>query len=368
MHPFLHRYRSALLVLGAVLLLALWIASGSLTRPDSPEEMPEARQPVAVGVTLSEAQTIERLVRARGELLPEQAVTVRAKTGGQVAETPVAEGDAIEEGAVLARLDPDDRPARVRQAEAAVRGAQSDHEAAQALGREGFQARLREEASLAELEAARARLESARLELEHTTIRAPISGVVKQRHIGRGDFVTAGEPIVEIVENNPLRAVIQLPQQPVHAVRAGQEARLSLLDGSQHAGVVSFVSPQADPRTRTFRSEVRMANPERRLPSGISVQVEIPVSSVEAHPLSPALISQDSTGRLGVMLAERDPQGQERARFVPVEPVRAEANRLWVTGLPPQARLITLGHGFVSDGEPVRVVQEANANETIEAP
>jgi len=110
------RHRLLFLVLTTALLVALWILSGQMNRE------PAEFKPVMVGGTHSQAEDVEQRVTAQGEVLPEQVVTVRAKTDGQIVETPVPEGALVDENALIARLDIDDRDAGRRQALAAVRG------------------------------------------------------------------------------------------------------------------------------------------------------------------------------------------------------------------------------------------------------
>ncbi|MFP4295353.1 MAG: efflux RND transporter periplasmic adaptor subunit [Halothiobacillaceae bacterium] len=361
--PFLQRHRSTIAVLAVALLVAVWIVTG-VTRKNADDEHapPEPRSPaVSVGVQWSSAQAIDRIVTAHGELRPEQVVDLRAKTGGEVAREPVREGETLFRGDLILELALDDREARLRQAEAAVAQAKSDYQAAQRLADDGFQSRLRVDAARAELEAARAARESIELEIEHTRIRATIDGVLDRLNARQGDFVQPGERLARLVDNDPLRAVVDIAQQRIHEVRVGQKARIEFLDGRQRTGEVIFVSRQANRQTRTFRAEIRLPNPDHAIPAGISVTVRIPVERVQAHAISPALITQDDRGRLGVKIVETDDQDQPRARLVVIEPVRAETDRLWVRGLPDEARLITMGQGFVTDGDPVSIAKEQDA-------
>ena len=333
------------------LLLFVWVITGD-SDPDD-DVVAKRSGVVTVGLTDSRAEPVERLVRVQGHVEPEQVVRVRAKTDGEVVETPVEEGARVEAGDLIVRLSMDDRQTRLREAKAAERRAQGDYDAAERLADQGFQARLAAEHARAELEAARARVAAIELDIDRTGIKAPIGGVLNHQIARRGDVVAAGEPVAEIVDNDPLRAVVQVPQHRVHEVAEGQVARVIFLDGETRTGAVQYVSALADADTRTFLARVRVANPDRDLPAGTSVTVEIPVATVHAHSISPALISQNEQGDLGVKVAELDDAGKTRARFVPVSPVRANAERIWVTGLPETVRLISLGQGFVRDGDAV---------------
>lgn len=352
--PVLSRHRSSLVILGVAVLLAAWIASGVLSREPAVVEPRAEPAPPTVAVRHSRASPVERLLTLQGEVLPDQQVTVRAETEGRLVETPVALGAVVDAGAVIARIGMDDREARLRRAEAAVTGREADYRAAADLAREGFQAQLRVDTALAELEAARADRESVRLDIERTRIRAPIAGVLNRREAEVGDYLSVGAPIAEILENDPLKAIAQVPQHSIHRVRRGNPARVEFHDAEVREGTVRHVSARADTATRTFRIEIEVDNPGRSLPSGISVRVRIPVEEVMAHRISPALVTLDPEGRLGIKTVDDD----DRVEFHAIDPMRADATGLWVAGLPEEIRIITIGQGFATIGEPVRVLAE----------
>lgn len=367
MKALLSRYRGVLFVLSLAVLVGLWVATGEA--PQTQKDQIQAEPGVRVAVESRQAEYVERLITAQGHLEPEQVVQVRAKTGGQIEHTLVEEGTLVSKGEPLAQIELDDRSAQLARARAAREHAQSDYDAVSRLADRGFQEQLQVTRARADLEAASAEVASIRLDIEHTTITAPIAGMVNALLARTGDVVSRGDPVVELIENHPLRAEIQIPQHRVAAVRPGLDARVELIDGSEHAGVVTYVSSRADTQTRTFLARVKVPNPERDLPSGISVTVTIPVEEIKAHAISPALISQHpQTGALGVMLATTDEDGQTVARFAEVSLVRASAERVWITGLEDKVQLITRGQGFVRDGEPIRVVQPEDAPQTVEQP
>ena len=351
----LQRHLSTLAIAGVALLLVAWIASGVVGRePPEVEARPDPPLPT-VAARVSEAEPVERLVTLQGEVLPQQQVMVRAETEGRVVETPAPLGEFLDADTVLARIGMDDRQARLRRAEAAVSGRESDFRAADELAGEGFQAQLQVESARAELEAARAELESIRLDIERTRVKAPIAGVLNDRAAEVGDYVSIGTAVAEIVENDPLKAVVRVPQHRIRDIHRGQAARVEFGNDLAREGTIRHVSARADTGTRTFRVEIEVPNPGREMPSGISVQVRIPVEEVMAHRISPALTTLDPDGRLGIMILEEE----DRVAFHPIEPMRADPEGLWITGLPETVRIVTVGQGFVQEGERVRVLPEA---------
>ncbi|WP_024328085.1 efflux RND transporter periplasmic adaptor subunit [Thioalkalivibrio sp. AKL19] len=349
-----------LVALGVVVLVVAWIASGMFGREaDEPREAAEPR-PMTVAVTELEAEPVERLLVLQGRVEPDLRVMVRAETAGQVAEWTVARGATVAAEDLLAQLRMDDREARRRQAIARLRGAESEYEAAQRLHDQGHVSRTQLEAREAEREAARAELQAIELDIRNTRITAPVAGVVNQRLADRGEFVGRGDPVAEVVDNDPLLAVVHVAQHQIGRVETGQRARIRFLDGRRAEGEVRFVARVAEPGTQTFRVEIAVPNPEAALPSGISAGVEIPTATVLAHKLSPAWMGLDDEGRVGAKTVDDD----DRVVFHGVEVIRAAADGVWVTGLPEHVRVITIGQGFVTAGERVQtqpVDREAEA-------
>jgi membrane fusion protein, multidrug efflux system len=267
-------------------------------------------------------------------------------------------GARVAPGDELARLAMGDRVARLRRAEARLADARREHDSARQLVERGVAPEVRLQIAEAELEVARAEVESIEVEIDNTVLRAPIAGVVNALLAEVGDFLPVVGEAVEIVDNNPLVAVVRVPQHAVARVRPGSEARVSPVGGEPVEGRVRFVAALADAATRTFRVDIKVPNPDGELPSGVSAEVVIPTEEVLAHRISPALAALNDRGEIGVFAVDED----ETVVFHRVQLVRADAEGVWVTGPPERVRLIIARPGFLSDG------QRVEAREVAEAP
>ena len=127
---------------------------------------------------------------------------------------------------------------------------------------------------------------------------------------------------------------------------------------------LSFVGQQSDPETRSYPLEIQVPNADRRLRSGITTEILIPVSEVMAQKVSPALFALNDEGVIGV----RTVNGNRRVEFNPVEIIRDDADGVWVAGLPDMATLITVGQELVVPGEEVEVDYEPAAEMPAAAP
>ena len=354
---------AAVLAIGA----AGWILSGQMADGGG---APEARKPPA---ELSAAEKIP-LVRVRsqsarprvseivlrGRTEAWRTVEVKAETHGRVIELPVDRGDRVEGGQIIARLAPEDRPAKLKEAEALLEQRRIEYRAAARLTKKGFRAETQLAGSSAALEAAQAAVEHARLALDNTEIRAPYDGFVEERLIDIGDFVEKGDRIGRVVDLDPILVVAQVSERDIGHLEVGAPGRARLIADREVSGKLRFVGAMADPATRTFRVELEVANPDRKIPDGITAELRIPMERVLAHLVSPAILTLTDKGVLGVKTLEAD----STVGFRPVSILESGPDGMWVGGLPEQVTFITVGQEFVTAGQRVRAVEEEELDRT----
>lgn len=351
--------KSYLIAAAFTLGIAAWVAGGYVFKssgketPDAPA-VADAVEPITVSVRTQDAKSVEQYIVAQGQAEPNRTVTIRAETAGQVDEILADEGAIVAAGDVIARLEANDRQARIDRAEARVREQQSAFEASEALGKKGYQTQRQADQTFSSLQTAKAELEEARIELDRIEIKAPFEGVVLSSPIELGAFMDVNGEVATIVDNDPLVVSLRITQQDVSDLKVGQPASLTFATGQQRDGKIRYVAARADEDTRTFRVEVELPNPDGEIPSGVSAEAKIPTGSVLAHFVSPAALSLNDEGKLGVKTVNE----HNKVAFHTAAIVLSDVNGAWITGLPAHARIITLGHGFVQIGEQVQVAEE----------
>ena len=85
------------------------------------------------------------------------------------------------------------------------------------------------------------------------------------------------------------------------------------------------------------------------MPAGVSAEIRIPIGEITAHFLSPAILSLDTDGTLGIKTVDAD----NTVVFAKVKIERAQTDGIWVSGLPDTANIITIGQGYVTNGDKV---------------
>ncbi|MDX1431529.1 MAG: efflux RND transporter periplasmic adaptor subunit [Gammaproteobacteria bacterium] len=365
MRRLLRERQSLLIAAGVTVALLGWLLSGGGTTSASPESaVPAAFERPAVTrvrVRVVEAQPISRDVVIYGRTEPSRAVTLRAEIDGRVVGIGAARGARVRAGDTIVDLDIRDREARLQQARAAVTQTELQYRAAKRLVQKSFQSETAVAEALANLEAARAAVKRVEVEVANARVSAPFEGVVDRRMVEIGDYVADGNEIARILDLDPILVTGDITQRELEHVQVRARGFAQLVTGEQLEGRVRYVAAEADPATRTFRVELEVPNPTRSLVSGITAEIRIPTRTLAAHFLSPALLSLDDDDTVGVKCV--DDSG--RVVFHPVEIVRASADGMWVTGLPAEARVITVGQGFVRAGDAVETSPETPTGTTV---
>lgn len=336
-----------------------WVASGQFSRDaaNGNDEPATGQQTAAapMQVRVADMNAIMRVERVdvTGRTEASRKVQLRAETQGQVAELYTRRGENIAQGDPVARLRLDDRTAKLAEAKAALRQREIEFSASRRLKEKGFRSETEEAAAQAKLDAARAVVDQMQIDISRTTFRAPFDGMIDSGHVELGDYVRVGDVAATIVDLDPILVVGNVSERQVSEIEEGMPGTIRLIDGTERTGLVSFVAPVAEPSTRTYRIELEVPNADRSIRDGITAEIEIPVSELPAHFVTPSTLTLNDDGVVGVKIVMPD----NKVSFRPVEIIADEPDGIWLGGLPNAIRLITVGQEFVIDGEPVEPVQ-----------
>lgn len=353
---------------------AIWIASALLIRDNSVDEAAIAQgneqtrnnangketakkvsedQPHA-GVRTITSRAVDHVdyIRISGRTEAITSVEIRAETAARVVELGIIKGQSIKKGDLIAKLAVDDRMARVQKARALVAQRELENKAANSLAAKNYRSKTGVAETLAQLEEARAELKIAQTELNHTEIRAPFDGVIENLPADIGDLMSIGDPVATLIQVDPMLVVAHVPEHSIRSIELGQLARVTLYDGSQHNGIVSYTARVAESSTRTFKVEVEIDNTGRSIPDGMTAEMEIPIGTKRAHHVLPSVLTLNDEGKLGVRVIKDD----NKVDFLPVDLQGGNRARVWIGGLPQQIELIVVGHDWVKEGATVDVV------------
>ncbi len=332
-------------------------ASGTTTQESTAGASSAATVPrVRTRHLVAQPQRVEIVLRGRTEA--KRVVDVKAETGGRVVAVPVEKGQRVKTGDVLCELAEDSRRVQLSQAQAAVEKASIDYDGALRLKQNGLLSATAIAASKSALESARAALKSAELDVAHMQMRAPFDGFVESRPAEIGALLDHGAICASLIDETSLLATGQASEREVTPLVLGQPVIVHLSSGGTIDGQISFIGRTADPQTRTYRIEATLSTVGASVRDGLTAQINIPLQEVVAHRITPAVLALDDAGKVGVRIIN----AQQRVEFHHVDVVRETADGVWVTGLPSDINLITVGQEMVADGDKVEASPDNSAS------
>ncbi len=343
----------------------LWIASGMVAKEqpiDTEAENGFVEETILpmVRVRQSTAQIRVREITLFGRTEAVNQADIAAETSGRVIKKAVEKGDFIKKGEVILSIDIDDRRAQLAEAEAELDYQEIAYNAAKKLSTKQFQSRVKLAEALADLEKAKAALLMIKLEINRTVVRAPISGFINELSLSVGDYLEAGNVVASIVDLDPIRIVGQVSEKDVSRIHQGEVAHARLPGGHEVAGTVRYISRTGSEATRTFRVDIWVDNAGGEIPEGLTAELRLPTEQELAHLVSPAVLTLNEDGIVGVKSVDDD----ALVRFHAVTIISDTTDGVWLGGLPANVTLITVGQEFVRAGQKVRSSDENSGDAT----
>ncbi|EGU44149.1 efflux RND transporter periplasmic adaptor subunit [Vibrio splendidus] len=346
-----------LVSLTLVILLSIWLGLGVGQAEESPErkatEIPLAKVSYQTFTSSPTFKTIDLY----GRTAPDRHARLGAEVAGKVVRLNVAKGDTVKAGQAIAQIDKGDLEIQLERASALYRLKQKEFKAAQSLKKRGLQGEIAYTTAEASLTEAKAMMRNAELALKNTVITSPFSGVVQDLMVELGDFVGVGDPVASVIDLDPLVIEADVSERHIQHLLVNQDALVRLLGRDEVEGRLRYVSRISSASTNTFPIEIEIDNSKGLLPAGVSAEVKLNLETRDAIKVTPAMLALDEAGNLGVktLVSVGDTPS---VKFVGIQLVKAEQDGVWLTGLGQKVDIITVGQGFVRDGDSVIAVEQ----------
>lgn len=347
------------------IIMSVALLTSACSSPNATVSASAAPEPAAIATAAVESRSIDRFLRVSGSLAADEQAEVSAEIGGVVVGTPVERGTRVARGAVLVTLSATEASAQLQEAEAnaaqiearlgltsgqpfdprrvpdvmnakaaldladaefaritslldqkvvskseydqrrmQVEAARQQHQMAQNGAEQSYRA----------LQAARARVALARKATADTAVRAPFSGIVAERVVGVGDYVSRGTRVATIVRVDPMRVELTVPEQSVSLIQTGQQVRLTVdaYPGEAFTARVRYISPSLRADQRALTVEAIAANPDGRLKPGLFATAAIQQPTSAPALLVPASAIETIAGTSRVYLVVNGQRVEER--------------------------------------------------------
>jgi membrane fusion protein, multidrug efflux system len=230
-----------------------------------------------VEAAAARSDTVVDAILATGQIEALQSIELRPDVEGRLVQILVREGSPVTRGTPLFKIDDAELKAQVAEVTAERDLArQSLTRTRELLGQKASsQAEL--ERAEATMRSNEAQLERLKLRLDRTLVRAPFAGVVGQRFVSLGDYVTTETRLASLQTVTPQRAAFRVPERYADQLKLGQQVsfRVAALPGRQFTGRVDFVDPVVQLPGRTITVKARVPNPRRELQAGMFIEVRL---------------------------------------------------------------------------------------------
>ncbi len=329
---------------GLIASAVLWAMAERNMGPWTADKPEPDRNPVvefaSADVAYAALVSLNRSLPLTGSLSPLVQTTVKAQAPGEVTEVTVREGQSVQQGEVLVRIDPrnlsaelDNQQAVLEKARADLALARLDRDKSASLLEKRFIAQnaydavdAAYKASRANVKAAEAQLSLARIALDYATVRAPFAGTVAQRLVQPGEKVGIGSSMLMLVDLSHLELEAPVPANDVSSIKTGQIASFHVggFDGRAFEAKVERINPMIDTGSRTVMLYLSVDNADGVLKGGMFAQGDLLLEQTAPVIAVPLTAVREQAGRSFVFVIENDTIARR-----PVKPgMRSEAQNL----------------------------------------
>ncbi len=309
-----------------------------------------------------------------GKVKATQTVDLAFQVSGQLIEFPVKKGDEVEQGQLLARLDPRDYESALQAKEGLLTKAQSDYEKLQDLLERGSAGRQEVVDAKAAFDVAESEARIARKALEDTYLRAPFSGVIANTYVENFQNVMAKQRILSLQDVTSVEIEVSVPESRV--VESKQKkgryrfvATFDYLPGREFDVELKEFSTEADPLTQTYTATFVMPAPEDVviLPGMTATIREYPKEGAPEADASFAVpidaVAVDGLGQYYVWIIRQADGGTMTAHRQDVSVGEMAEDEVAVTdGLSRGDRIATAGVNVLQEGQRVRLMESRRAD------
>ncbi|MFW5870379.1 MAG: efflux RND transporter periplasmic adaptor subunit [Candidatus Sumerlaeota bacterium] len=315
---------------------------------------------VSVEVATVESQLLVDSMVLPAEVEASEDIALAARSAGPIEWIGPKEGDRVEKGELIMRIDAEQQTQAVKSAEAAEKLARSNFERVKNLGKQGVSTEEALDQAESTLQQAEAALSIARQNLADAHLKSPISGFVDQLPFDLGEFVNRGQTVARIVDILEVTVIVNVPEKDVTYLDEGQSVKVRLPEKNAGAveGKIERISLLADDMSRTYRVEATIPNREKRFRPGMITKMElVRRTSPDAIviPMFAMLQTQDGP----IVYVEEN--GVADMRMVKTGARRGMEVEI-LAGLEAGDRLIVAGQRTLTEGAAVEVVEDPLSN------
>ncbi len=220
-------------------------------------------------------------INISGTLLPAETAMLSAQAAGKVIEIHFKEGQKVNKGQLLVRLDSREWLAQQKLLEAELATAQKDLERKQGLAEiQGVSVAAIDDATLkiSSIKAAKTEID---VKLDYASIRAPFSGTIGLRNVSEGAYLAPGGAVAQLVQTDPLKLEFNVPEKYASQIAVGQKVIFSIAGNrDKFSGTVYATEPAISANSRTLKVRATVPNKNGELMPGAFAEISLGLDSI----------------------------------------------------------------------------------------
>jgi len=327
---------------------------------------PAPARAVPVEVAKIERATVNEEVEALGTLAADESVVIAPEIAGRVTALGFREGERVEKGQLLVKLDTAILDAELKQLQADLGLARDTYERNRSLIQRGVGTQVALDEASAKLAAAEARVQLSQAKLAQSAIMAPFSGVVGLRSVSVGDYVAVGKQLITLTNIDPIKVDFRVPEIFLSQVKLGQSISLKVdaVQGRDFQGRIFAIDPVVDINGRAIKLRASVPNGDLVLKPGLFARVNVVVAQRENALLVPeTAVVPDGVGKV-VFIVDNG-----KAKRVAVELGKRLPGKVEIVkGLTPQMIVVSSGQMRLREGSTVSIKNAQPAVQTSALP
>jgi len=353
-HWFIRNIIKLVIVFAAIFAITL---IGKIPKKDTTTEASEA-PPVNVKVMkISLKDEFADTFKLPAVVEPNRIVTISSEIDGRIESIPVTEGTIVKKGDLLVKLNTDLLEPQYAMAESQVKRNEIEYTRMANLVKDEATAQSDLDDAKTNLDISKAQFNEIKTRIERASIYAPTSGVLNMIPVEEGEYIGPGTPVAEIVDNDIVKVVVDIPERDISFFNIGKTADVYIdFKGNERVlgGDITYISALADNLTRSTRIEITLPNEEKCMHSGQIVSVVLTrqiLNDVIMIPLSAVIPMENGNA---VFIANST---TAKRRDVEIGIIKGDEVQI-KSGLEKGDDLIISGHRFVVPGQKVQIIEE----------
>jgi membrane fusion protein, multidrug efflux system len=350
-------------------IISVQVYSKWKTTPVSNQRQPRVNiVPIEAGIVQRSAA--QAAISVTGSIQGVKEASISAKATGRIEVLPVKDGDYIESGQLLAKIDSRELEAQYLQAKANMTSAQANlanaarnYTRIQSLAQQGAISQQQLDTAQTQYDVAKAQtaqntanVQLLEAQVANTSVVAPFSGYVARRSLSQGEMVSPGTILLAVVDLSKVKIEVFVSEQDIGKIQIGQPATFTVdaYHGQTFTGKVAEISPAADLKNRSFKVRIEAENTERKLKSGMFARAEIIYARKAEAYIVPKQAVIEKNGKPFVFVVKND---QVEQRAIATGLVYEQTIEI-VTGIQAGEIIATFGHDTLKNGDKVSIARK----------